>query len=145
VTAERDPAIRTRAATEDELVYVRCTWLASVLGRRRASNGERQRARQVVDALLTERVLVAVQPSPLRPEEVVGWICYTPTASTAVVHYVYVRERCRREKIATDLLAAAGVDATRAVLATHASDMLPIVLRSSGLRVAHVAAEDVLT
>lgn len=133
-----------RPATEDEQTYVRCTWLATALHRRRQTNGERQRIRQLVDALLGESILVAVRPSPTRAEEVVGWLCYSPMRTTAVCHFVYVRDKVRREGVARALLTAAGVDLARTVLATSASDMLPAVLAASGLRVEQMRAEDVL-
>ena len=48
-----------------------------------------------------------------------GWICYTPLKSTAVIHYVYVRDPLRRTGIGRRLVEACGVALDRPVPVTQ--------------------------
>lgn len=142
-----------RPATVEEHDYCRATWLGGMLRGTKASTAKRDRTRATIDRLLArERVLVDARPGE-RPEDVVGWCCFTPLASTAVLHYVYTRRihgrgeartEMRFRGIARDLVTAAGVDLARVVPYTHATDCSRAVLARTGVRATLITLAEVL-
>ena len=148
-----------RPAAPDELDYVRATWLSGLLRGNRASAAKRARTRATIEQLLaTQRPIVDARTGSRpdeRDEDVIAWCCYTPLASTAVLHYVYVRrvhgyggERVmmRGRGIGRSLVSAAGVDLARVVPYTHATDTpltFPAALLA-GARTTQVPTREVL-
>lgn len=133
-----------RAATEDERDrYVPSTWAAAWIRSRRTGKGA---AVRTIDRLLrTEPVLVVPMPgSDGRVEDVAGWICYTPLRSTAVVHFVYVREPERRRGLGTELLRAAGVDLARVVTSTCSTPAWESWCVQRGWRVGRVQSSEIV-
>lgn len=99
--------------------YIAATWRRSALGARsRRSDVERRRSateRQIRRMMERGELLVAEDPST--PDLLLGWICTTRLRSTAIVHYVYVRDRypgsvepLRRRGLGRQLAVAAGVN-----------------------------------
>lgn len=115
------PPHRTRRyeAKTDES-YVTTTWLQSA--RRGIPRGERKRqgpaaALERTVRRLRDRVEILVATDRDRPALILGWIAVTRLSSTAIVHYVYVRNfhpvsaaPLRNLGLATELARAAGVD-----------------------------------
>lgn len=139
-----------RPATPDEHDYMRASWLSCLLRGHKSSTSKRARTRATIDQLLaTQQTLVDARPGEVRAEDVVGWCCYTPLASTAVVHFVSVRfahrnESMRRTGIGRSLLVGAGVDLARVIPYTHATSVLPGLLRSTGWRATPIDVREVL-
>ncbi len=118
------PAVRRRAGLNlpgregqvvDDHDYVRDSWLSSAFRARGVPRMPAEvwigRSRPVVEQVLaapTTRVLVATNAEGLT----IGWLVWTPSRVLPAVHYVYVRHklgdrRCRRQRVATELLARA--------------------------------------
>lgn len=77
--------------------YIASTWRESLLLSSRSGVGT---INTLIDKMLDEvsvRILVACEPS--QPMKILGWMAYSPGSSTAVMHYVYVRERQRNRGV----------------------------------------------
>lgn len=140
-----------RAASDDELGYLRATWVRGMLrGDKKSSAASKARTRETIDALLTtQRALVMVVGGTSRTEDVVAWCCYTPLKSTAIVHYVYVRkerdgECLRRRGIARTLIQRAGVDTAKVIPYTHETPDWRALVEACGWSVAFISPRDVL-
>lgn len=118
-------------ATTEDLVWVRCSWLASYrdhtahrMVRSMPGCEYSQRWRRVIAAML-ESCSTMVASHSQAPDTVLGWVCYEPGR----LHYVHVRREVQRKHIARDLVDAAGFDATRPLLYSHrttCSDLIPM-------------------
>jgi GNAT superfamily N-acetyltransferase len=102
-----------RAATEEDLVWVHCSWLASYrdhsthrMVQHMPGAEYTRRWRTLVHALGTNAsVLVAVHSR--EPETVLGWACIEKSPNR--IHYVHVRREAQRRGIARELLESAGM------------------------------------
>lgn len=128
--------------------YVLDSWRRSMpkkMRRRRgqtSAHADRQRAR-LVDS---QSVLVASG----NDGAIFGWICFTPLRSTAVVHYIYVRDVFRTgpfggQKFGRALLGAAGVDLSTPIPTTLTTPAARAIAQAKGLRLLEVDASEVLT
>lgn len=137
-----------RRATSDELPYCRATWITSMLRGRRAFGASRTKLAHNIELLLeSQPVLVGAYPGEdpaTRPEDIAGWICYTPLASSAVLHWIYVRDQFRGAGIGRALVEAAGIDITRTVLYTQHTKAAAKLMRQTGARGKSIAVKDVL-
>ena len=141
-----------RPATPDELDYVTATWISGMQRGQHHGRAARSRIRAAIEMLVeTQPVLVHAAPAldGERNEDVIGWCCTTPLASPAVVHYVYTRNAhgetpMRRRGIARGLLTRAGVNLASIVPYTHATDLLPALLATSGVRGVPFSVEKVI-
>lgn len=95
--------LEIRAATPDEIKFIRNSWFRSMkqhsdLGRLIRPDLFSQGANELIDKLTT-LWLPVVACLPAVPEEVLGWAC----RSVPAVHYVYVKHDFRRQGVATRL------------------------------------------
>jgi Acetyltransferase (GNAT) family. len=91
-----------KAGTGDQ-GYICSTWLRSMMDGRISSRDDATRA--IIDKVLdhhSTRVIVA--SSPTEPHKIRGWLCYSPLASYALVHYLYVRAPWRGQGIGRALM-----------------------------------------
>ncbi len=137
-------------ATEEERHgYCRSTWIGGMLRGQRASPKKCEAICATIDRLLAKQpILVDVRPGD-RPEDIIGWCCYTARRSQPVLHFVYVRrfhrgKDMRWQGVGGALVAAAGVDRTRPVLYTHATDVFRHVLLRTKVRAVMVDVAQVI-
>lgn len=119
--------ITTQPMTDDVRAWVIRGWINSAL-RRETGSPEEQitllKREAVIRRLAAEqRVIVAHDDELPEGRDAVGWVCFTPLLTTAVVHYVYVREPRRGSGIARQLAAAAAVDLARPIPYTMSGPM----------------------
>ena len=144
-----------RTLEDDEDGYVVSHWCMSMMGSlvRRARRGAKlrpaERDRKAATEATTrrlassQRVLVADDTRKQRGASLVGFICYTPLRSTAIVHYVYVAKPDRRGGIGRRLLAGAGVDLERPVMHTHVGPGLAAASAGAGVRLHAIDPQEI--
>lgn len=144
-----------RTLEDDEDGYVVSHWCMSTMGAlvRRARQGaklrpaerDRKAAAEATARRLASSQLVLVADDTRRPrgKSLVGFVCYTPLRSTAIVHYVYVAKPDRRHGLARRLLAAAGVDLERPVMHTHVGPGLAAAAAGAGVRLHAIEPQEI--
>ena len=90
-----------RPACPSDQGYVASTWRESLLlANRETVSTVNARIDKFLDDVGV-RVLVAAEPT--KPERIYGWMCYSPARTTAVLHYLYTREKQRNRGVAKRL------------------------------------------
>lgn len=95
--------LEIRAATPDEIKFIRNSWFRSMkqhsdLGRLIRPDLFSQGANELIDKLTTAHLPVVCNVAGV-PEEVVGWTCRTEST----IHYIYVKHDFRRNGVGTRL------------------------------------------
>jgi hypothetical protein len=127
--AHSEPAVSwpTRNAGEDDLPDVVHTWLSSFRNSKWAgtipNNLFNEVQARAIRQLFDRGATVTCCVNPLRPEQVLGWICTETTRKgEPVVHYVFVKPSVRQHGIARTLFAATGIDPKSHFAYTHRTD-----------------------
>ena len=89
--------------------------------------------REIESLLPWTTVLVATPREADLEDEIHGWVCCEPQMPTFLVHYVYVKLTCRRERVASTLLLAAGLHPRREFAFTYRTEAGDELRKLSGI------------
>lgn len=102
MSAETMLELVIRSPKMSDQAYVASTWTQSLLTADRKLT--KSDVNTTIDRVLDDpeaRVILACEPT--RYDVIIGWLCYTLTPTSRVIHYVYVRDKMRRRGVASQL------------------------------------------